>query len=133
MKCVRDFVAAVDRRVTALLSQRERKLDGDLDRDGLAHPGARRKAPLPCSLDGLVVQSKGRIERPDDLNISHRTVRPDRALQQHSALNFGAHRVARVLRLDLAENARERHAVARLIDTATGATAKSLTQSRSDA
>src|SRR5262249_55170875 len=63
-------------------------------------------------LDRLLIQPERRIERSLDLHFTDRAVGHHDALEQHDALNLRAHRVSCVLRLDVAQQARNLNAVA---------------------
>ena len=66
-----------------------------------------REAPLLGGLDGLLVQTKHRIERPDDLHVADGAVLVDHTFHEHGALNLRAHRVGGVLRFDLVHHDRK--------------------------
>src|SRR5262245_47402540 len=111
------------------LPQRKRQLYRHQDRDRFAEPSTRRKAPLSGRFDRLLIEAERRIERPDDLHVPDRAIRLDDALKEHGALNFRAHRIGGVLRLDFAQDARQRHTAARSVH----APARSAPASRTEA
>src|SRR5690348_923891 len=94
----------------------EGELDRDRDRDWLAFEGARSGSPLACGLDRFLIEAEGGVERPHHLDIAHRAGRLDNALDKDGALDFGAHRVGRVLRPDLAQKYRRCYATAQPVD-----------------
>ena len=78
------------------------------NRNRLAEARAGREAPLLGRLDRFLIEAEDRVERPDDLNVADRAVRPHDALEQDRALDLRAHRVRGVLRLHFAQDARQR-------------------------
>src|SRR6185436_13764243 len=113
------------------LPERERQLDGDQDRNRLAESRARRETPLLRGFDGFLIEAEDAVERSQNLHVAHRTVRPDDALEQHRALDLRAHGVGGVLRLHLAQHARDCDAVARTVRAAARSTTTARPETRS--
>src|SRR5262245_7975366 len=112
------------------LSEREGQLDGDKDCDRLAEARARAEPPLFRSLDGFLVETERRVERSYDLDAADAAIRQDDALEEHRALDLGAHRVGGVLRLHFFRGLRQLHTIARPVRAAAGAASESGTKSR---
>src|SRR5206468_12601880 len=92
---------------------------------------ARPEFPFTRRLDRLLVEAEGRIERADHVNVADSAVRVHDTFEQHGALDFGTHRVRRVIRSLFSDNARRRHAITRTERATTGAAAVSLAQAGS--
>ena len=87
--------------------------------------------PLLGGPDGFLIETKGRVERPDDVDVADRAIREHNAFEQHRALHLGAHRFSGVLRFDFADHARQLDAVARPIEATARSTASPRAKPRS--
>src|SRR4051812_31796176 len=91
------YAAASDKRSESV--QRETELDRHQHRDRLAEPHAGTKTKLLRGLERFLVEAEGLIERSHDAGIRTLAVCLDYAFDPDGALNAGAHRVGRILRL----------------------------------
>src|SRR5688500_9767413 len=95
-----------------VLVQPEFHLDDHHHGHVLALEPAWAEEPLLGGLDGFFIETERAVQRLEDADFRDDAVRAHHRLEFNDALNFGAHGVGRVLRIDLLENRRIRHTVA---------------------
>src|SRR5262245_25473905 len=112
------------------LSEGEGHLDLDQHRNGLPETGAGPEHPLLHSALGLLIETERRVERTGHAYLSDRTVLHHDRLEPHHALNLGSHGVGGVVRFDLADEHRRRHAIARTVRASAKAPAVARAEAR---
>jgi len=109
------------------LTKRKCQFDRDEHGDWFSEPRAGHEAPLLGGFDGFLIQSERRVQRANNLNLAHGSVRKDDTLEQDRSLDLCPHRIGRVLRLHFAKRLGQEHAIARAIRTSSGPATKPFT------